>query len=409
MEPHSHVKIALIGGQMLFVAFGALVLVPLLTGFNPNVALFTAGTGTLVFQLCTRGSVPLFLGSSFAFIAPILYSVGTWGMPATLGGLVAAGGFYLFLSLMVRLYGRGFLYQLFPPVVVGPVIIVIGLGLSSVAVNMAMGRSGDGSMELYPRNQASLAAGAALLTTLAAAIFGRGLLRLVPILAGVAGGLIASCLLGICDFSPVKTAPWLSVPPFVFPEWNINAVLFMLPVAVAPAIEHLGDIMAISSVAGKDYMEKPGLHRTLLGDGLATSLASAIGGPPNTTYSEVTGAVILTRVLHPAAMTWAAVFAITLAFLGKLGTTLSLIPAPVMGGILVLLFGTIAVVGLNTLIRSRVNMSAPRNLCIVSLSLVFGLGGLQVGAGMLTIQGVSLTAFTALVLNLVFPAECHRE
>ncbi|MCL6268944.1 uracil-xanthine permease family protein [Sansalvadorimonas sp. 2012CJ34-2] len=409
MDSENHFKIALVGGQMLFVAFGALVLVPLLTGFDPNVALFTAGVGTLVFQFCTQRRVPLFLGSSFAFIAPIIYSVETWGMPATLGGIMAGGGFYLFLSLMVRLYGRGFLYRLFPPVVVGPVIMVIGLGLSTVAVNMAMGKTGDGSSQIFEQEIATLVAGAALLTTLAAATMGRGLIRLVPILAGVCGGMLAAWFTGICDFSKVTEIGWLTVPPFVFPEWNMNAVLFMLPVAVAPAIEHLGDILAISSVAGEDYMESPGLHRTLLGDGLATSLAAAVGGPPNTTYSEVTGAVMLTKVINPATMTWAAIVAITLAFVGRLGAVLNSIPSPVTGGILVLLFGSISVVGLNTLIKSRVNLSAPRNLCIVSLSLVFGLGGLQIGTSFMALQGVSLTALTAVALNLILPEECQHD
>ncbi|MCB1805929.1 MAG: uracil permease, partial [Candidatus Competibacteraceae bacterium] len=280
---------------MLFVAFGALVLVPLLTGLDPNVALFTAGLGTLLFQLITGGKVPIFLASSFAFIAPIIYGVQTWGMAATLGGLAAAGLVYIALSALVKLRGVGVLHRLFPPIVVGPVILIIGLILAPVAVNMALGKSGDGALQLVPQTQAVIVSAIALGVTVLTTLLGKGFLRIVPILCGVVAGYLAALVLGLVDFTPVNNAAWFAVPDFVYPEWNTAAVLYMLPVAIAPAIEHFGDMLAISGVTGRDYLQKPGVHRTLLGDGLATTLAAGLGGPPNTTYSEVTGAVALTK------------------------------------------------------------------------------------------------------------------
>ncbi|MGS0726894.1 uracil-xanthine permease family protein, partial [Shewanella sp. 0m-11] len=283
------------GAQMLFVAFGSLVLMPLLTGLDTNVALFTAGIGTLLFQLITKRQIPIFLASSFAFIAPIMYGVQTWGIPSTMGGLMAAGVVYVILATVIKVRGGGFIKRLLPPVVVGPVIIVIGLGLAPVAVNMAVGKSGDGSLVLIEQNTALLISLASLFTTIAVAIFAKGILKLMPILAGITVGYGLSLAFGIVDFTPVKEAAWIAMPNFVAPEFNWHAILFMIPVAIAPAVEHIGDILAISNVTGKDYLKKPGLHRTLAGDGVATIAASAFGGPPNTTYSEVTGAVTLTK------------------------------------------------------------------------------------------------------------------
>jgi uracil permease len=394
---------ALVGAQMLFVAFGALVLMPLITGMDPNVALFTAGIGTLLFQLVTRRQVPVFLASSFAFIAPIIALKAEVGLPAVLGGVVAAGFVYMALSLAVQLKGVGFVDRLLPPVVIGPVIISIGLALSPVAVNMAMGRSGDGASELLPYTSAMLISMSALVTTLLVAILGRGLFRLVPILAGVAVGCGMAFALGHVDSSAVAHAPWLAIPKFVTPEFHWGAILYMLPVALAPAIEHIGGVIAVGSVTGQNYLKKPGLHRTLLGDGFATSAAGLFGGPPNTTYSEVTGAVMLTRNYNPKVMTWAAGFAIAMAFIGKFGVALQSIPVPVMGGILCLLFGSIAVVGLNTLIRHQVDLSEPRSLIIVSVTLVFGIGGMKFGGSGFALSGISLCALSALLLNLLLP------
>ncbi|WP_339412553.1 uracil-xanthine permease family protein [Pseudomonas sp. EA_35y_Pfl2_R5] len=391
------------GAQMLFVAFGALVLMPLITGMDPNVALFTAGIGTLLFQLVTGRQVPVFLASSFAFIAPILAAKGEFGLPAVLGGIIASGLVYILLSAVVRVKGAGFIDRLLPPVVIAPVIISIGLALSPVAVNMAMGKAGDGSAQLVPYETAMLISMSALITTVLVAAMGRGLLRLVPILAGIIVGCIVAAFCGVIDTSNIAAAPWLAIPAFVTPELHWGAILYIVPVALAPAIEHIGGVVAIGSVTGKNFIKKPGLHRTLLGDGLATSAAGLFGGPPNTTYAEVTGAVMLTKNYNPKIMTWAACFAIGLAFVGKFGTALQSIPVPVMGGILCLLFGSIAVVGLNTLIRHQVDLSEARNLIIVSVTLVFGIGGMMIGNSDFALSGISLCAICALVLNLVLP------
>lgn len=391
------------GAQMLFVAFGALVLMPLITGMDPNVALFTAGIGTLLFQLVTGRQVPVFLASSFAFIAPILAAKGEFGLPAVLGGIVASGLVYILLSAVVRVKGAGFIDRLLPPVVIAPVIISIGLALSPVAVNMAMGKAGDGSAQLVPYATAMLISMSALVTTVLVAAMGRGLLRLVPILAGIIVGCIVAAFCGVIDTSNVAAAPWLALPAFVAPELHWGAILYIVPVALAPAIEHIGGVVAIGSVTGKNFIKQPGLHRTLLGDGLATSAAGLFGGPPNTTYAEVTGAVMLTKNYNPKIMTWAACFAIGLAFVGKFGTALQSIPVPVMGGILCLLFGSIAVVGLNTLIRHQVDLSEARNLIIVSVPLVFGIGGMVIGNTDFALSGISLCAICALLLNLLLP------
>ena len=391
--------------QMLFVAFGALVLVPLLTGLDPSVALFTAGIGTLVFHSVTKQTVPVFLASSFAFIAPIQGSIASFGVSATLGGLMAAGLVYVAISQAVRLKGTAWLHRLLPAVVVGPVIMVIGLALAPVAVSMATGETSDN----ISYGQAIFLSMASLLVTLLLAVLGRGLLRLVPIMGGIATGYALALIMGVVDFTPVREAAWLSIPNFTAPSFHWAAILFMIPVAIAPAVEHIGDMVAIGSVTRKNYLEKPGLHRTLLGDGLATTAAALFGGPPNTTYSEVTGAVTLTKAFNPKYMIVAAVIAIILAFVGKLGALLQTIPGPVMGGIMTLLFGSIAVVGMNTLVRAGQSLTAARNLVVVSLILVFGIGGMQFGGGQFTLQGVSLAALVGIALNWLLPAEKEDE
>lgn len=398
-------KNALLGTQMLFVAFGALVLVPLLTGLDPSVALFGAGIGTLIFQFITRRTVPIFLASSFAFIAPIMYGVQTWGIPATMGGLIAAGFVYVLLGGLIRIRGAGFIHQLLPPVVIGPVIMVIGLGLAPVAVNMALGKSGDGAIQIVDGSIAIWIALASLLTTILVSVFAKGFFRLLPVFAGILVGYILSLFFGIVNFTSVSEAAWFAIPNFTAPEFNINAILFMLPVALAPAVEHVGDILSISNVTGKNYLKKPGLHRTMTGDGVATMAASMFGAPPNTTYSEVTGAVMLTKAFNPVIMTWAAIAAIILAWVGKLGAVLQTIPLPVMGGIMILLFGSIAAVGLNTLIKNQVDLHKSRNLIIVGVTLVFGIGGMAFGIGEFSLQGISLCGIVAITLNLILPKD----
>lgn len=403
---HSHDPVwrtALSGAQILFVAFGATVLVPLLTGLNPSLALLGAGVGTLIFQLCTKREVPIYLGSSFAFIAPVIYSVQTWGMPATMGALAAASFFYYVAAGLVKWRGVGFIHKLLPPVVIGPVVMVIGLGLAQVAVSMATGKAGD--LQVVPYETAIAIAALSLLATMLTAIRAQGLLKLVPILVGVAVGYIVSLFVGIVDFSKVSDAAWIALPNFGTPEFNLAAILFMIPVAIAPIVEHVGGILAIGSVSGKDYTESPGLHRTLFGDGLAVNVVGLFGGPPVTTYGEVTGAVMLTKNYNPVVMTWAACFAILMAFVGKFGALLQTIPMPVMGGIMVLLFGSIAGIGLKTLMDARVNLSSARNLCIVSVTLVTGIGGLAVQIGSFSLQGISLCGVLAVLLNLLLPKE----
>ncbi|MDT8443850.1 MAG: uracil-xanthine permease family protein [Desulfuromonadales bacterium] len=420
-------KQIVIGAQMLFVAFGALVLVPLLTGLNANVALFTAGAGTLLFQVITRGKVPVFLASSFAFIAPIIYGVQQWGIPGTMCGLAAAGLLYVAISFTIRIFGSEILHRVLPPIVTGPVIMVIGLVLAPVAVHMASGRTGDGSAWLVPQPTAYMIAGVALVVTVLVSLLGKGLFRLIPILCGVASGYLTALILDAAGISAsvqsafdpgslqnwtgpalismqtVFAAPWLAMPDFSLPVWNLQAILFIVPVAIAPAIEHFGDVLAIGSITGKDYVEDPGIHKTLLGDGLATTLAACLGGPPNTTYSEVSGAVALTRSFNPMVMTWAAISAILLAFVGKLGGFLNTIPTPVMGGIMVLLFGAIAVIGINTLVRAGTDLMQPRNLTIVAVILVFGIGGMSFDLAVVKLGGIGLAGIVGVFLNLILP------
>ena len=396
-------RTALSGAQILFVAFGATVLVPLLTGLNPSLALLGAGIGTLIFQFCTKRQVPIYLGSSFAFIAPVIYSVQTWGMPATLGALAAASFFYYVAAALVKWRGVGFIHRILPPVVIGPVVMVIGLGLAQVAIDMATGKAGD--QQIVPYGTALSVAAISLLATMLTAIRAKRLLKLVPILVGVAVGYVVSIFLGIVDFSKVTNAAWLAIPEFGKPEFNMAAIMFMIPVAIAPIVEHVGGILAIGSVTGKDFTESPGLHRTLLGDGLAVNVVGLFGGPPVTTYGEVTGAVMLTKNYNPVVMTWAACFAILMAFVGKFGAFLQTIPMPVMGGIMMLLFGSIAGIGLKTIMDGRVDLSSPRNLCIVSVTLVTGIGGLGVTIGSFSLQGISLCGVLAVLLNLVLPRE----
>ena len=397
-EKQSTLKQSFVGLQMLFVAFGALVLVPLITGLDSNTALLTAGVGTLLFQLCTGKQVPIFLASSFAFIAPIQYGIQTWGIATTMGGLASAGLVYLALSILVKLRGTEALQRIFPPIVVGPVIIIIGMGLAPVAVDMSLGKN-----SVYAYNDAILVSMVTLLTTLSVAVFAKGLMKLIPIMFGITAGYILCLFLGLINFQPVIDAPWFSLPKLTAPEFNLEAILYMLPIAIAPAVEHVGGIMAISSVTGKDFLKKPGLHRTLLGDSLATAAASLVGGPPNTTYSEVTGAVMLTRNFNPNIMTWAAVWAIAISFCGKVGAFLSTIPTIVMGGIMMLVFGSIAVVGMSTLIRGKVDVTEARNLCIISVVMTFGIGNMFVDVGNVSLKGISLCAVVAIILNLVLP------
>lgn len=379
----------IVGVQFLFVAFGATVLVPLLVGLDPSTALFTAGVGTLIFHLVTKGMVPIFLGSSFAFIAPIIKATELYGLAGTLSGLVAVGLVYFLMSALVKWQGVKLIERLFPPVVIGPVIMLIGLSLAGVGVDMA--------------KEDWLLAIIALVTAIVVSMFAKGLFQLIPIFCGIIVGYLAAMLMGKVDFSGIAVAPWIGLPQFVKPEFSWGAVLFMIPVAIAPVIEHVGDVYAVSQVAGKDFVKKPGLHRTLFGDGIACCVSGFIGGPPVTTYSEVTGAMILTKVTDPAVIRIAAITGIIFSLVGKVSAFLKSIPSSVLGGIMLLLFGMIAATGVNNMIKNKTDMSNTRNLIIVSLTLTTGIGGAVLQLGSISMTGIGLSALIGVFLNLVLP------
>ena len=378
-----------VGVQFLFVAFGATVLVPLLVGLDPSTALFTAGIGTLIFHLVTKGKVPIFLGSSFAFIAPIVKATELYGLPGTLSGLVAVGAVYFVMSALVKWQGINLIKRLFPPVVIGPVIMLIGLSLAGTGVSMA---SEDWLLAII-----------ALVTAIVVSMYAKGLLKLIPIFAGIIVGFAVAAVLGRVDFSGVAAAPWLGLPQFVKPEFSWEAILFLIPVAIAPVIEHVGDVFTVSQVAGKDFVKNPGLHRTMLGDGIACCVAGLIGGPPVTTYSEVTGAMVLTKVTDPAVIRIAAVTGIIFSMVAKVSALLKAIPGAVLGGIMLLLFGMIAATGVNNMIQNRTNMSNSRNLIIVSLILTTGIGGAVLQMGTVSMTGIGLSAVIGVLLNLILP------
>jgi uracil permease len=395
----------LLGLQHTVAMFGATVLVPLLTGLNPSVALFTAGLGTLVFHLVTGRMVPVFLGSSFAFIAPILAArEAGFSLSAIGGGLAAAGLVYGLFALLVLLIGSERVRWVFPPVVTGPVIVVIGLTLAPVAVQMA---SKDWLLAIVT-----------FASAVVSAVFFRGLFQMIPVLIGVGVGYLLALLLGRVDLKPLQEAAWFGVPQFTLASLEWGAVLLIAPVALVTVMEHIGDILTNGRVVGKDFFTKPGLHRTLLGDGLATSLAGLLGGPANTTYSENTGVLAVTRVYDPAVLRLAALFAILLSFSPKLAALLQTLPQGVLGGISMLLFGMIASIGIRTLAEAEIDFTKSRNLIVVSAILVLGLGGavanlgtIQVaGAALpLKVSGTALAALAGVVLNLLLPQKLEPE
>jgi len=380
-----------VGIQFLFVAFGATVLVPLLVGLDPATALFTAGLGTFIFHSVTGGKVPIFLGSSFAFIAPILEATKLYGMAGTLGGIVGVSLVYFIMSALVKWQGQKLLDRVFPPVVIGPVIILIGLTLSSSAVDMA-------------KTNWILAA-VSLITAILVLVLARGLLKLIPIVCGIVIGYIVALIFFDVDMTGVVNAPWIKFPPFLFPKFSLAPILYMIPVAIAPVIEHIGDVYVVGAVAGKDFVKSPGLHRTLLGDGLACLAAGLLGGPPVTTYSEVTGAMSLTKITNPQVIRIAAVTAIVFSVIGKMSALLRSIPQAVLGGIMLLLFGTIASVGVSNLINNHVDLSKTRNIIIISVTLTTGIGGAVLSWGSFTLSGIGLSAIVGVLLNLLLPQE----
>ncbi len=389
----------IVGVQFLFVAFGSTVLVPLLVGLDPATALFTAGIGTSIFHLVTKGQVPIFLGSSFAFIAPIISASQQWGMPGTIAGIAGVALVYFLMSALVKWQGRKLLDRLFPPVVIGPVIILIGLSLSPAAVNMA--------------KENWLLAFISLISAVIVLTFGKGLVKLVPVVIGIAVGYIVALCMGIVDLSAVATAPWFALPPmiahFQLPQFAWEPFVFMIPVAIAPVIEHIGDVYVVGAVADRDFVKEPGLHRTMLGDGLACLFASFVGGPPVTTYSEVTGAMQITRVTHPQVIRIAAATAVVFSVIGKLSAILQSIPSSVLGGIMLLLFGSIASVGVQNLIQHKVDLDQTRNIIIVSMTLTMGIGGAVLSFGTFSISGIGLSAMIGVLLNLLLPRKTSSD
>ncbi|SHJ50496.1 uracil permease [Tangfeifania diversioriginum] len=388
-------KNSVLGIQFLFVAFGATVLVPLLVGIDPSVALFTAGIGTLIFHLITRGRIPVFLGSSFAFIAPLIEATKLYGWAGTLSGIIAVGVVYGLVSVLVKMRGIKFVERLFPSVVVGPVIMIIGLSLASAAVDMA--------------KTDWLLAVIALFTAIVVVIFGKGLAKLIPVFIAIVVGYVLAAVLGKIDYTPVSEAAWLTLPEFTAPQFNWQAILYMIPVAIAPIIEHVGDMYAIGGVCNKNFIEKPGLNRTLLGDGIATAFAGFFGGVPNTTYSEVTGAITLTKITNPFVLRIAAVTAILFAFVGKISGFLKTIPEAVLGGIMLLLFGMIASIGIKSLVESKTNMAETRNQVIVSVVLTVGIGGAIIQYGTFSLAGIGLAALVGIMLNIILPQTKKEE
>lgn len=393
-----------LGIQHVLAMFGATVLVPFLTGLNPSIALLTAGIGTLIFHLCTKGIVPVFLGSSFAFIGAIGLVLKESGIGAVKGGVIAAGIVYVIMSRLVKIYGVEKIKSYFPPVVVGPTIVVIGLRLSPTALSMAGYANGKFDVKSL------IVAGVVILSMIIISILGKSFFRLVPILISVTLGYIVAIFLGMVDFTPLKAASWIGLTHdavsslTIIPEFSLTSILAIAPIALVVFIEHIGDITTNGAVVGKNFFANPGINRTLLGDGLATVVAGLLGGPANTTYGENTGVLAVTKVYDPAILRIAACYAICLAFIGKFGAILQTIPSPVMGGISVILFGMIASVGMRTLIEAKLDFSHSRNLIISSLILVLGIGIDNIVIWRtVSLSGLAIAALVGVVLNKIFP------
>lgn len=387
----SPIRKGIVGVQFLFVAFGATVLVPLLVGLDPSTALFTAGIGTLIFHLVSKGKVPIFLGSSFAFIAPIIKATELYGLSGTLFGLTGVGLVYFAMSALVKWQGLSVINRIFPPIVIGPVIILIGITLAGTGVQMAE--------ENWVLALISLA------TAVIVSLKAKGLLKLIPIFCGIGVGYLAALFFYEVDLSGVREAAWFKLPKFVHPTFSWEAFVFMLPVAIAPVIEHIGNIYVVNTVANKDFVKDPGLHRTLLGDGIACMIAGVLGGPPVTTYAEVTGAMSITKVTHPQVIRIAAVTAILFSLVGKISALLKSIPNAVLGGIMLLIFGTIATAGVTNMLQHKVDLTNTRNIIIFSLTLTIGIGGATFSWGELSLSGIGLAAIVGVVLNLILPKD----
>lgn len=397
----SMTKRILLGMQHTFTMFGATVLVPIITGLDISVALFMAGVCTLIFHLVlTKKKIPVFLGSSFAFIAPIAAVVemvtargGTDGLAYARGGIVVAGMVYVVVAALIYVFGVKKVVEFFPPIVTGPIILVIGLKLAPTAIGMA---SDNWMLAIV-----------SFLTVVAISIYAKGFLKVVPVIIGLIVGYVVAILTGNVDFAPVAAAGWIGLPPFQMAKFDFQSIMIVAPVAIATIVEHIGDVIAIGATVEDDFLVDPGLHRTMLGDGLMTALSAMFGGPANTTYSENTGVLALTKVWDPLIMRIAAVFAIILAVVPKLSSIISTIPTSVVGGISIVLFGMIASIGARTLVEEQVDFKLSKNLIIAAVILVLGLGGavlpINLGFVEFSIEGMALAAIVGIIMNKILP------
>jgi uracil permease len=383
----------ILGLQHTFVMFGATVLVPIITGLDAGVALFAAGVGTLLFHVLTKFKVPVFLGSSFAFIPPIMAVAGNYGgdLAYATGGILVAGLVYVVVSGIFTFVKYDILHKILPPHVTGPIIILIGMSLAPVAI--------DGASSNWTIAVITFATG--VFVKIGFDRMGFKFLSLLPVLFALVVGYLVSLIAGAVDFSTVNAANWVGLPAFMLPKFAGGALVLIVPVALVTMVEHFGDIIAIGNVVKKDFLKDPGVNRTLLGDGLATSLSALIGGPANTTYSENTGAVALTGVYNPAVMRIAAVFAIVLSVIPKFTALIGTIPGAVIGGISILLFGMISAIGIRNMVEARVDMDQPQPLIIAAAMLVLGLGGAEFSLGQVSFSGLALSALVGIVLNLL--------
>lgn len=398
-------KNIVMGFQHTFVMFGATILVPLITGLSISVTLFAAGIGTLLFHFLTKRKVPVFLGSSFAFIPPLLAVTAAQGKEYALGGIVIAGGLYLVVALIFYFVRKDILHKIFPAQVTGPIIILIGLILAPVAIQSA---NGTNSPQVVEAISVAGCWGVALFTfasgvfvKIAFERFGWKFLSALPVLLALIAGYILSAALGIIDYTAIREASAVGIPDFSLPRFSAYAISLMVPVAIVTIVEHFGDILAIGNVVGEDFLEDPGIHRTLVGDGLATSISAMIGGPANTTYSENTGAVALTGNFNPIIMRIAALFAIGFAFIPKFTSIVGTIPVPVIGGISILLFGMISSIGIKNMVDAKLDLTDPRLLIITAVMLVLGLGGASFELGSFAISGLGLAAIVGIILNVI--------
>ena len=393
--------------QHLFAMFGATVLVPFLVGLDTSVTLFTSGVGTLIYILVTKGKIPAYLGSSFAFITGLstLLAVKPGVLAPderiaiAMGGCVAVGLIYIAVAVAIGRFGTGWIDRLLPPVVIGSVVMVIGLGLARVAVDMATGVAATGQ---YHGNF-FLVALAALAIAVVAAVFFTGFLGVIPILIGIVGGYFVAALAGQVDLSTVRSATPFSVPHFVLPRFDLGAILLLAPVSLVVITEHIGHLIVTNKIVGRDFIKDPGLHRSLAGDGVATAVAGLLGGPPSTTYGENIGVMAITRVFSVWVIGGAAVLAIVMSFLPPVGALIRSIPVQVMGGICILLFGIIASAGIRMLVEAGIDFSEKRNLIIASVILVIGIGGAKIHIGSLEVGEMSLATYVGVLLNLVLP------